>query len=297
MLDSLLRPKSIAVVGASRRAGSIGNGMLKHLVGSSFTGPVYPVNPTADSVNSVPSFPSIGALPTVPDLAVIVVPKQLVLGVVRECVATGVKGIVVITAGFREVGGEGIALLFGFIGRRAFEMTDRDRSGRIGPLVAAAVFAGTGADAAQYAWEDVALQVDLVGRIRIAVGNVLDVERHIGLGRTGRLAGDILGYDGLVRVANTSHANTALLAEGLCGIEGVDRLYDGPFFHEVALKLDRPVAPLLTALADRDILGGFDLTSSVGTNALLVCATETKTEADIEAYVAAFADVMAADSA
>ena len=110
MLDSLLRPKSIAVVGASRRAGSIGNGMLKHLVGSGFTGPVYPVNPTATSVNSVPSFPSIGALPTVPDLAVIVVPKQLVLGVVRECVATGVKGIVVITAGFREVGGEGIEL-------------------------------------------------------------------------------------------------------------------------------------------------------------------------------------------
>jgi acyl-CoA synthetase (NDP forming) len=110
MLDSLLRPKSIAVVGASRRAGSIGNGMLKHLVGSGFTGPVYPVNPTAISVNSVPAFPSIGALPTVPDLAVIVVPKQLVLGVVRECVATGVKGIVVITAGFREVGGEGIEL-------------------------------------------------------------------------------------------------------------------------------------------------------------------------------------------
>jgi acetyl coenzyme A synthetase (ADP forming)-like protein len=84
--------------------------MLKHLVGSGFTGPVYPVNPTAVSVNSVPSFPSIGALPTVPDLAVIVVPKHLVLGVVRECVQTGVKGIVVITAGFREVGGDGVEL-------------------------------------------------------------------------------------------------------------------------------------------------------------------------------------------
>jgi acetyl coenzyme A synthetase (ADP forming)-like protein len=110
MLDSLLRPKSIAVVGASRRAGSIGNGMLKHLVGSGFTGPVYPVNPTADAVNSVPAFPSLSALPTVPDLAVIVVPKQLVLDVVRECVETGVKGIVVITAGFREVGGDGVEL-------------------------------------------------------------------------------------------------------------------------------------------------------------------------------------------
>jgi acetyl coenzyme A synthetase (ADP forming)-like protein len=110
MLDSLLRPKSIAVVGASRRPGSIGNGMLRHLVSNGFTGPVYPVNPTTDSVSSVPSFPSIGALPTVPDLAVIVVPKHLVLGVVRECVETGVKGIVVITAGFREVGGEGVEL-------------------------------------------------------------------------------------------------------------------------------------------------------------------------------------------
>lgn len=104
----------------------------------------------------------------------------------------------------------------------------------------------------------------------------------------------LLGYEGLVNVANTSHANTMALAEGLTRIKGVTRLYDGPCFHEVALKLDRPVAPLLTALADRDILGGFDLTSFVGTDALLVCATETKTPADIEAYVAAFADVMAA---
>jgi len=107
----------------------------------------------------------------------------------------------------------------------------------------------------------------------------------------------LLGYDGLVHVANTSHANTVLLADGLCGIDGVERLYEGPFFHEVALKLDRPVAPLLTALADRDILGGFDLTPIVGVDALLVCATETKTEADISTYVAAFADVMASSNA
>ena len=107
----------------------------------------------------------------------------------------------------------------------------------------------------------------------------------------------LLGYEGLKNVANTSHANTTLLADGLCGIEGVDRLYDGPFFHEVALKLDRSVAPILTALAGRGVLGGFDLTPIAGTDALLVCATETKTEADIEAYVAAFGDVMSGGSA
>jgi glycine dehydrogenase subunit 1 len=104
----------------------------------------------------------------------------------------------------------------------------------------------------------------------------------------------LLGFEGLVKVANVSHANTALLVDGLCAIDGVERLYEGPFFHEVALRLNRPVAPILTALAERDILGGFDLSAIAGTDALLVCATETKNEADINAYVAAFADVMTA---
>jgi glycine dehydrogenase subunit 1 len=102
----------------------------------------------------------------------------------------------------------------------------------------------------------------------------------------------LLGFEGLVNVANTSHANTALLADGLTALDGVERLYDGPFFHEVALQLDRPVAPVLKALADQDILGGFDLTPVLESDALLICATETKTAADIEMYIAAFADVM-----
>jgi len=106
----------------------------------------------------------------------------------------------------------------------------------------------------------------------------------------------LLGYEGLVNVANTSHANTALLADGLTALDGVERLYDGPFFHELALKLDRPVAPILTALAGKDILGGLDLTPIIESDALLICATETKTVADIETYIAAFADVMKNDA-
>ena len=103
----------------------------------------------------------------------------------------------------------------------------------------------------------------------------------------------LLGYEGLVNVANTCHHNTALLADGLLALDGVERLFDGPFFHEVALRLNRPVAPLLEALADRDILAGLDITSFVGTDALLICATETKTQGDIEAYIVAFSDVLA----
>ncbi|MEL7185305.1 MAG: aminomethyl-transferring glycine dehydrogenase subunit GcvPA [Pseudomonadota bacterium] len=102
----------------------------------------------------------------------------------------------------------------------------------------------------------------------------------------------LLGYEGLRKVAEVSHANTTAAVNGLCAIDGVERLYDGPFFHEAALQLDRPVAPVLAALADRNMLAGLDLTAYAGTHAMLLCATETKTDADIAAFVAAFADVM-----
>jgi glycine dehydrogenase subunit 1 len=106
----------------------------------------------------------------------------------------------------------------------------------------------------------------------------------------------LLGFDGLGRIARASHANTTALVEGLTGIDGVETVYDGPFFHEAALRLDKPVATVLEALAARDILGGYDLSEDYPElgNALLVCATETKTAEDINAYVRAMAEVMAA---
>jgi glycine dehydrogenase subunit 1 len=103
----------------------------------------------------------------------------------------------------------------------------------------------------------------------------------------------LLGFEGIARVARQSHANTTRLVEGLCGIDGVERLYEGPYFHEAALRLDRPVAPLLASLAEHGILAGYDLTEFAGTDALLVCATETKTEGDIDRCIAAFREAMA----
>lgn len=97
----------------------------------------------------------------------------------------------------------------------------------------------------------------------------------------------LLGFGGLQQVAMRSQQNTSSLVDKLVALDGVERLYEGPYFHEVALRLSRPVADVLTELAERDILGGFDLG-----DALLVCATETKTEADIDAYVAAMADIL-----
>lgn len=107
-LDGLFRPRSVAVVGASRRPGSIGRQVVANLIGGGFTGPVYPVNPKAEVVLSVPAFPRVRAIPGKVDLAVLVVPPDAVLEVAAECGKKGVKGLVVITAGFREIGGVGI---------------------------------------------------------------------------------------------------------------------------------------------------------------------------------------------
>ena len=108
-LDSLLKPRSIAVVGASRRPDTIGYQILDNLLRNGFAGPVYPVNPNARVVHSMSTWPSLRALPEAPELAVIVVPKERVIAVVEECGEVGVRGVVVISAGFREVGGEGTA--------------------------------------------------------------------------------------------------------------------------------------------------------------------------------------------
>ncbi|MFQ5670438.1 MAG: acetate--CoA ligase family protein [Acidobacteriota bacterium] len=109
-LDSLLRPRAVAVVGASRKRISIGREILHNLIGSGFTGPVFPVNPAARAVHSLQAYPTVERISGPVDLAVLVVPRDQVLNVARSCGRKGVKGLVVITAGFRETGPVGAAM-------------------------------------------------------------------------------------------------------------------------------------------------------------------------------------------
>jgi glycine dehydrogenase subunit 1 len=104
----------------------------------------------------------------------------------------------------------------------------------------------------------------------------------------------LLGATGLARVAEASAARTAALVRALTELPGVRPAFSGHRFHEAVLILDRPVAPLLAALAERGIFGGLDLSAShpeLGC-ALLVCATETKTDADIARYAFALAELI-----
>ena len=98
----------------------------------------------------------------------------------------------------------------------------------------------------------------------------------------------MLGADGLERVAAASHANTARLLEKLTALPGVSRVFTRPVFHEAVLRLNRPVAQILEVLAAHGIVGGYSLKEDYPElgEALLVCATETKTEADLDEYAA-----------
>ena len=104
----------------------------------------------------------------------------------------------------------------------------------------------------------------------------------------------LLGPEGLSRVALTSQQQTAKLVELLVGIDGVEAAFSAPHFHEAVVRLDRPVGPVLDALAERGVLGGYDLSGDFPElgNALLVCATETKIDEDLEVYASALRDVM-----
>ena len=106
----LLRPHVVAVVGASREPGGIGNLIFRHILANGFTGTVYPVNHQAASVHGVRAYPSVAALPEAADLVVVSVPAEKVLPVVEEALHAGAKGLVVVTSGFAEAGPEGAAL-------------------------------------------------------------------------------------------------------------------------------------------------------------------------------------------
>jgi len=107
-LQSIFAPQSVAVIGASTRAESVGRAVFGNVLHYDYTGVVYPVHPKARSIMGVRAYPSVLEIPDPVDLAVIIVPSAGVAQVLQECGQKGIKGAIVITAGFRELGGEGV---------------------------------------------------------------------------------------------------------------------------------------------------------------------------------------------
>jgi acetyltransferase len=109
-LDPLFQPKTVAVIGATDKEGSVGRTLLWNLISHPFGGVVFPVNPKRSAVLGIKSYPSLSAIPDRVDLAVVVTPAPSVPGIMSECVANRVRAAIVISAGFKEAGPEGVEL-------------------------------------------------------------------------------------------------------------------------------------------------------------------------------------------
>jgi acetyl coenzyme A synthetase (ADP forming)-like protein len=109
-LDAIFSPKSLAVVGASTTPGKVGHDIFVNILNGKYTGTLYPVNPKARSVACVKAYPTLSDIPDDIDLAMIILPPHLALKSTQDAIDKGVKGIVIVSAGFREVGGEGLVM-------------------------------------------------------------------------------------------------------------------------------------------------------------------------------------------
>ncbi|WP_330229637.1 GNAT family N-acetyltransferase [Nocardia sp. NBC_00508] len=108
-VGNLLAPRSVAVIGATPAAGRVGGAVLANLLSGAFQGPVFPVNPHRKSVRGVRAYATVREIPDEVDLAVVAVPPAAIGSVLDDCMAKGVKGLVVLTAGFGETGRDGVA--------------------------------------------------------------------------------------------------------------------------------------------------------------------------------------------
>jgi acetate---CoA ligase (ADP-forming) len=109
-LESLFRPTSVAIFGASDDPTRISGRPLRYLLEAGFMGPIYPINPNRTNVQGVPAFATLADVPGVPDVALVAVPAGLTEQAIRDCVAKGVKGAVIFSAGYAEAGAEGLAV-------------------------------------------------------------------------------------------------------------------------------------------------------------------------------------------
>ena len=141
-LDAIFAPRNVAVIGATEKAESVGRTVLWNLISNPFGGAVFPVNPTRPSVLGIKAYANIGAVPDQVDLAVVVTPARTVPGIIGECVDAGVKGAIVISAGFKEIGAEGAELE-----RQILEQARRGKMRIIGPNCLGVMSTVTGLDA------------------------------------------------------------------------------------------------------------------------------------------------------
>ncbi len=192
-LDALFAPKSVAVIGASNREGSVGRAVFTNILLNEYAGTVYPVNPKDRSISGVRAYPSIADLPESVDLAVIIVPAAAVPTVTDQCGKKGVKGLIVISAGFKEVGEEGAGLE-----RQVFSIAQKYSMRLVGPNCLGAM----NTDSAVRLNASFASQMPLQGSIAFA-----SQSGALGEAVIDYAAGESIGFSKFISVGNKADVN------------------------------------------------------------------------------------------
>jgi acetyltransferase len=141
-LDAIFRPETVAVIGATEKAGSVGRTVMRNLISNPFGGTIFPVNPNRSNVLGIKAYPNIAEVPERVDLAVVAAPAPAVPDVIAECADAGVGGAIIISAGFKEVGEEGRELE-----ERVLEEARRGRMRLVGPNTLGVMNPNTGLNA------------------------------------------------------------------------------------------------------------------------------------------------------
>jgi acetyltransferase len=230
MLEAIFAPQSVAIVGASPDPSKLGHRVLRNVVENGYTGSIFPIHPSAPVVLELPAFASVSAVPDPIDLAVIVVPPQAVLAVVDECGRKGVRGLVVITAGFKEIGGAGKELE-----RRLLELVRGYGMRMVGPNCLGIIDTTTKLNASFAALMPNPGQIAFMSQSGALCTAILDWSKNEGI-----------GFSRFVSLGNKADVDEVALLEAWGGdpanrvilayLEGIN---DGPAFIKTAREVTK----------------------------------------------------------
>ena len=252
-LSSIFKPKSIAIIGASSNENKWGGRIFKNIL-SGYKGAVYPVNPKEKEVQGVTSYPSVLDIPDEVELAVIAIPAQLVLPVAEECGKKGVKGLVVVSSGFSEIGDAGLGLE-----QKLVSIVEKNGMRMLGP------------NALGFVNEPVNLNASIIGRLPIR-GPISFITQSgtLGLALAEWTIDMGLGLCKIISTGNKANIDDVDLLEYLnndpsTGViamyaEGIKR---GKAFLEVARRTKKPIIAIKTGRSKRGARAVFSHTGSI----------------------------------
>jgi len=251
-LESLFKPRSIAVVGASRQPGKIGYEVLRNLIEYGFSGKIYPVNPKAEEILGLKSYPSVSAIPDEVDMVVVSVPANLVPDVIEDAGKKGAKVAVVISSGFKEVGRQDLE-------DRVVSIARKYGMRVLGPNIFGMIYTPVRMNAS-------------FGPKDVIPGHVAFITQSgaLGIALMGMTIVEKIGVSAIISIGNKSDIDDADLLEYLMHDEHtkviliyLEGVKDGRRFIEVARKVSK-VKPIIVVKAGKTDVGAKAVASHTG---------------------------------